>query len=869
MKRIRLGVAIFVLVGLVAAGSMSVRTWAQGTGVAAASEPASAAVELANSGLDKALTGNFQDGVAKIHAAAKLAPDNVGITQANDLLEGYLKAQSSWKGEQQTEFDQAAQRVRRSMLVQEYQPKLAEANIEKPLRDKVSEARQSFLNTPNADAVEDAATESIAKFKTQIAAAVDKQRAALKEALAMLAGDESEYAKTFRTLTGRLEVSLKAYGDAWAAIPEEAKARRLAAKALKAQEEELTDAVEDVQSMTIDQPWRSGLMQARLAKMIAPSKTDMNQFDWYVGLVKSVKSRGDEAVKGDRWYDALNVYTSLSELDPDDEGYRDQTKIARRHVRVLGLYGKKPELDANLAKGDANAIAKLDANAAAQGDADEEPTRWHDLVEGIDADIVYNAISQIDEQYFSTVDYRKLIKGGLNSIRILAQTPQASASFPGLADEGKKKQFLDAIEREVISNDKQDRVDHVHLQMELNTLLRESEKSVNIPVPVLCMEFTEGFLEETDRFSALIWPSEVDNFRKQIMGNFFGVGIQIGKEPNEPLRVVSPLANSPAFREGIKTGDLILAVDGKRTEVQAIDKLVKMIQGAKGSKVTLTVKSRGQEPRDVVLVRDEIQIKTVKGWRHENGGEGDNWEYRIDPNLKIAYIRITQFTEQTPVDFKKALQQINSQGIDTLILDLRFNPGGMLEASKKVVEEFLSKGRIVSTRGRQKTQKEYDAAEGGEFVKGNLVVLVNDMSASAAEIVSGALHDWRRGVIVGVRTFGKGSVQNVISIPKHNAYLKLTTAHYYLPSGRCLHREEGAKDWGVDPDVEVPLTPKEMRHWLDLRQKTDLLRDFDPDDLTAELGEEYQADMQLKTAMLLARLMQLQEPKAPALTATK
>ncbi len=854
MKRIRLGVAICALLGLLALGLMPVRTWAEGTSVAA-SAPSNDAVELANSGLEKALGGNFQDGVAKIHAAAKLAPDNATIAQANEMLDGYLKSQVAWKAQQKAEFDVAAQRVRRSMLVQDYQPKLAEANIEKPLRDKVSEARQSFFNAPNADAVEDAAPESITKFKTQIAAAVEKQQAAVKEALGMLAGDTSEYATTFRTLTGRLEEKLKAYGDAWAAIPQEAKARRLAARKLKVLEEDLTEAVEDVQAMTIDQPWRSGLMQARLAKMIAPAKTDMGQFDWYTGLVKSIKGRGDEAIKGDRWYDVLNVYASLSELDPDDEGYRSQLKIARRHVRVLGLYGKKA---------DANATA-----TASQPEADEEPTRWRDIVEGIDADIVYNAISQIDEQYYSTVDYRKLIKGGLNSIKILAETPQASVSFPALSDEGKKKQFIEAIDREIANIEKQDRVDHVHLQMELNALLRESEKSVNIPVPVLCMEFSDGFLEETDRFSALIWPSEVDNFRKQIMGNFFGVGIQIGKDPNEPLRVVSPLADSPAFREGIKTGDLILAVDGKRTEPQTIDKLVKMIQGPKGTKVVLSVKSRGQDPRDVTLVRDEIQIKTVKGWRHENGGGGDNWEYRIDPSLKIAYIRIVQFTEQTPVDFDKALQQIHKQGIDTLILDLRFNPGGMLEASKKVVDEFLDKGRIVSTKGRQKVQKEFDATDGGEFVKGNLVVLVNDMSASAAEIVSGALHDWRRGTIVGVRTFGKGSVQNVIAIPKHNAYLKLTTAHYYLPSGRCLHREEGAKDWGVDPDVEVLLTPKETRHWLDIRQKTDLLRDFDPDDLTADLNEEYQADMQLKTAMLLARLMQLQEPKAPAETATK
>ncbi len=874
MNRFRTSVTLCVLLGLLSVWSIVGGTWrgeAQAqTAVPTTSEVSGDATELASSGLAKALSGKFQDGLSQLHAAAKLAPDNANVVAASKLIEDYIKASDQWRAAQQAEFDQAADRVRRSMLAQEFMSKFGEPNAPvkaevkagavadpnsvKSLRDKVTEARLAFTSTPNSDSLEDVTGETLAKFKGQIAAAVQKEQAGLNEAIAMLAKDQSEYAKTFRMLVEQLTRRLEAYGAAWAAIPEEPKARHIAAKKLKPLEEELGDAVEDVGAMVFDQPWRSALIQARLAKMIAPSKSDMNQYDWYRTLVQSIKARGEDAIKGDRWYDALSVYSGLAELDPDDEGYRTQLKVVRRHARVLGLYGKKP---------DANAVTQPDANAAVLPDGEEIPTRWRDLVEHIDADIVYNAISQLDEQYVTAVDYRKLIKGGLSAIRILAQTPQASASFPGLADAAKRTAFLEALDREQANVEKQDRVDHVHLQMELNTLLRESEKSVAIPLEVLCMEFTDGFLEETDRFSALIWPSEVDEFKKQIMGQFFGVGIQIAKEPNEPLRVVSPLANSPAFREGIKTGDLIMAVDGKRTEPLPVDKLVKMIQGPKGTKVTLSIKSRGQEPRDVSLVRDEIQIKTIKGWRHENGGDGDNWQFRIDPNTQVAYIRMTQFTEQTPSDFNKALQQMKREGIDSLILDLRFNPGGMLDASRKVADEFLEKGRIVATRGRQKVQKEFEATEGGDFVKGNLVVLVNEMSASAAEIVSGALHDWRRGIIVGQRSFGKGSVQNVLMIPKHNAYLKLTTAHYYLPMGRLLHRQEGVKDWGVDPDVEVLMTPKETRRWLDMRQKTDLLRDFDPDELSADLADEYKADLQLNTAMLIARLMQLKDTKAP------
>ena len=213
----------------------------------------------------------------------------------------------------------------------------------------------------------------------------------------------------------------------------------------------------------------------------------------------------------------------------------------------------------------------------------------------------------------------------------------------------------------------------------------------------------------------------------------------------------------------------------------------------------------------MILTRKTIHIQTIKGWQRQ----GDHWDWMIDPANDIAYIRMTSFTQDTPDELHQALSEIDKAGGRGLILDLRFNPGGYLKAAISVADEFLRQGRIVSTKGRQQPESASDATKDGAFQDGQLVVLVNDFSASAAEIVSGALKDWHRATIVGTRSFGKGSVQNLIPIRNDRAYLKLTTAYYYLPNGTCLHRTPDSKTWGVEPDVKVPMTPEQMRKWLE------------------------------------------------------
>jgi carboxyl-terminal processing protease len=455
----------------------------------------------------------------------------------------------------------------------------------------------------------------------------------------------------------------------------------------------------------------------------------------------------------------------------------------------------------------------------------------------------------------------KLARGALSAVKVLAETPEVAETFPGLADAAKRQAFVASVDDQLRAIEGRDRPDHLDLTLALNSVLRSSERTVNVPVAVLVLEFTDGFLEELDEFSAMVWPHDMVDFEKQTMGHFYGVGVQIGKEPGEPLKVITPLADSPAFKAGLRPGDLILEVDGRRTEDVGIDSLIRMITGERGTKVTLRVKRAGHvEPFDVTLTRQEINLATVRGWQSRPDGQ---WDYLIDPEGKIAYVRILQFTDQTVGALSDVLDRIDEAGVRSLVLDLRYNPGGLLRSATDVADEFLRGGRVVSTEGRQARRQSISATSGGKYVTGDLVVLVNEVSASAAEIVCGAVQDWDRGLIVGQRTYGKETVQNVIPIRRDRALLKLTTAYYYLPSGRLLHGHNTQKDSGIIPDVQVHMTPKQVKRWLEVRQKTDLLQDVDPAQLRSDLARQYEADLQLETGVLLLKLAQLREGLEP------
>ena len=316
-----------------------------------------------------------------------------------------------------------------------------------------------------------------------------------------------------------------------------------------------------------------------------------------------------------------------------------------------------------------------------------------------------------------------------------------------------------------------------------------------------------GMMGELDPYSVFIPAAKTEEFDNMLEGSFKGVGIELSQLENGDIQVVTPIPDSPAHKAGVQAGDIIVKVNGVDIKGKKISDVQSIIKGPLGSEVRLTVKHMDGQEAELKMTRQEIVMPTVMGYRRDSN---NNWEYWVSQKPKVAYVRITQFTADTSKELKKSLDQVLGQGMQGLILDLRFNPGGRLDQAKDVVNLFIDDGIIVVTKGLHRAQEvaRADPAKTLTQKKFPIIVLVNEHSASAAEIVAGSLMDNKRALVLGTRTYGKGSVQEIIPLEPDEGELKLTVAYYYLPSGRLVHRKKGASDWGVDPQVNVPMSEK-------------------------------------------------------------
>jgi carboxyl-terminal processing protease len=335
----------------------------------------------------------------------------------------------------------------------------------------------------------------------------------------------------------------------------------------------------------------------------------------------------------------------------------------------------------------------------------------------------------------------------------------------------------------------------------------------------------EGMLQNLDPHSTFINTGEWRQFRRQIEGKFGGIGIQVGvDEENGRLKVIAPMVGTPAYEAGILAGDLILEIDGQSAEGMSTDKAAEFLTGRPGTPVKLSVLHEGAEdPQPITINRAIIEVPTVVG---DGRKANDDLDFMLDKDKKIGYIRIAQFSQNTTDELRKALGQLKEEGAKGLILDLRDDPGGLLSAAVTIADIFLDKGEIVSTKGRNTDARRYDAQKDGLYEDLPMAVLINQNSASASEIVAAALQDHKRAVVVGQRSYGKGSVQNIIDLDGGNSVLKLTVASYYRPSGENIHRFKNAKTtdkWGVSPDpgAEVKLTTREFINWFRARRDRD------------------------------------------------
>ncbi len=542
---------------------------------------------------------------------------------------------------------------------------------------------------------------------------------------------------------------------------------------------------------------------------------------------------------------------------------------------------------------------------------------WREQSSGITQAMLQRALRTAASEHIANDGWKPLLLGGLESMRIFATTPELAESFPTLSDPDRVRRWNDEIDRmlRTLEGKSSRSVALGDYRRIIETVMRTNPLTIDVPESVLLREFGDGAaLKLTqlhdDQYTEMIWPERLRRFEQQTEGNFVGVGVMIRLNEQREIVVVHPLEGSPAYRAGILAEDRISSVDGVTTFGWSLNKAVDTITGPRGQVVRLGITrgSADDEPTllDVPIVRDTIKIRSVNGW-HKTGldDNGDpEWDWMIDPIGRIGYIRLTGFSDDSYADFLAAIDAMrNEGGLNGLILDVRNNPGGLLRSAVHFSNLFVPNGTIVvgeNKDGRVEwEQKAMPHRSDARLTGLPLVVLINEASASASEIVAGALQAHNAAIVVGERTFGKGSVQTVhdISDGATRSAIKLTTQHYVLPSrdgrGRPVHRMAGATDWGVNPDLLVRMTPTQAEKAMRVRQEADMVanghgggqvgnaddqaQDATQDDAAldgdgdAVVGRRHPSDLltegldpQLQTALMILQARALRNPPAAA-----
>ena len=585
---------------------------------------------------------------------------------------------------------------------------------------------------------------------------------------------------------------------------------------------------------------------------VAPSPEQFLQGKEVTRVAQQANVLITQSIAHGDWIEALALLRGLDVLFDDRSTFRAQMQQVNRHVRILRLYAptelqklitqRRDRLAKRAAATQpapiAGAPGATTQPAAKTGDKekdkknaelamDKDKETWAEKLDGVDMTILRAALSQASRMHVASKGLLPLMRGAFDSLTVLLDTKGLEATFPRFKDEKAVAELRAFIVETRKGFDKPDlQFNYVDAVAAFDRLFEVNERTLKLSEGALVYELAEGAFDTLDEFSSVIWPRETESFNRNFVGKFFGVGVLISNR-DDRIVIISPLQNSPAMKAGIRAGDAIATVDGKDTSDWTIDRAVREITGPEGTQVTLGIERPGQKTViEFKLNRAEIPIETIKGWQHTSDG---GWDYMIDPAARIGYVRLGQFIPQTAEDLDKAIKAMEAkQPLSGLIIDLRFNPGGLLTSAVDVVDRFVSQGVIVSTAGPDPARNsQYTATPGSDHYRFPLVVLVNQGSASASEIVSGALQDHKRALIVGSRSFGKGSVQDVFPIDGGRAFFKVTTQYYKLPNGRIIHRQPDSKTWGIEPDIHIPITTAQLSDSLKARQELDIIRNAD------------------------------------------
>ncbi len=573
---------------------------------------------------------------------------------------------------------------------------------------------------------------------------------------------------------------------------------------------------------------------------------------------KAAEARGD-------WLRSNELFYRLNVLLEEQGTYRGDVIRQNQRLSMIRLYAPEKlwELRNRLATEDGG---KPLPPYNPVGDRFEQKLR------GIDSSMVTKAVSTAAERHIdrSGIGMDKLITGGLDAVRTMISTGDLAAVFPNIESQPARARLEQYIDDQKARLAVQGRgAGSIELNRVVRGLLDANRESTRIPDEAILHEFGNGAMGVLDEYSAIIWPDEIRRFERNTQGRFVGIGVQIQLDELSNIKVVTPLEGTPAQRAGIRAGDLIKKVNGASTVGFSLDQAVDVITGKANTSVTLTMERLDEDGKPVEkefnIKRATIELKSVKGWKRLGTGE-ERWDWFVDPVHRIGYVRLTGFSETTTLEFDRALAEMKRQRAQGVILDLRFNPGGLLDQAVMIANRFIGGGNvIVSTldaEGAAPRSQEKARNISASLANFPVVVLVNEGAASASEIVSGALRHYGdagqiRSLLVGQRTFGKGSVQNVWPLTG-DAALKLTTQFYALPDGSVIHRKVGAPSWGVQPNITIEMLPDQITQAYTLRQNADVLRldeagkiipddePSNPDDLIAK-----GLDLQLHTAVVL------------------
>jgi len=581
-------------------------------------------------------------------------------------------------------------------------------------------------------------------------------------------------------------------------------------------------------------------------------------------MQKAIDKAAEYEVEG-KWLEAYtNCYGWLVVIDPNNEGYSDYAQQLLDKATI--------------------AVAFVDSPCETSAER----------FMGVKEELFIRALNFLNSHYVSIINYNEMAAEAIQRCKLLAEVISTSSRLNDNSKNdvnGSSNILKDAWEPQKLaawstaltalldeaksSSGGLTRLDKNKFLGIFDKVLKLNESTVDLPRPVLISQFAEATLSALDPYTVIVWPRQVQDFEQMMTSEFMGIGIEISK-PKGLLTVASLLLDTPAFNSNLDAGDIIEEVEGIETKDMSLFCAAKKIKGPAGTKVKLKVRRPSEDKKvedkvfDVTITRDTIVVPTVRGWQRSNGGK---WLHMVDEKNKIGFVRVTSFSTDTAPGLEKVLIELESQGLKGLILDLRYNTGGLLDSAVAVVDKFVEDGVIVKRQSGFGRMPIYETArKKGTHPNYPLVILINSNSASASEIVAGALADkkYERATLVGTRTHGKGSVQGITGILGGGAQLKYTMAYYHLPSGQRVESRDAMekldrKDWGVAPDVDVELRSDELKKMMEIQRDNDVLVKADHNGTNDDnfkkrtIEETLAADPQLAVGLLIIQSKLIQD----------